>query len=76
MPLRRLSVAGDVGPDTTIVIDHHSRLEDLPELIRVDEYAQWAGISRWLTYELIRRVELPVVRLGRLVRIRREGLSR
>jgi len=49
-------------------------LNELPELLRPEEAAAWLGISRGLIYELAKRGELPSVRLGRLLRIRREGL--
>jgi excisionase family DNA binding protein len=48
---------------------------DLPELLRVEEAAAFLGISKWLTYELAKRGDLPSVRLGRLLRIKRDGLE-
>jgi excisionase family DNA binding protein len=45
------------------------------ELLRVEEAARVLGIGRTKVYELIAREELPVVRLGRAVRIPRVGLS-
>ncbi len=50
-------------------------LSDLPELLRVEEAAKYLGIGRGLAYELARRGDLPSVRLGRLLRIKREGLD-
>jgi excisionase family DNA binding protein len=47
----------------------------LPELLRVEEYAKWAGVSRWLAYEQVKRGQLPHVKIGRLVRIKRDGLQ-
>jgi excisionase family DNA binding protein len=49
---------------------------DLPELLRVEEAAAWCGCSKYLMYELARRGDLPSVRLGRLLFIKREGLER
>jgi excisionase family DNA binding protein len=43
-------------------------------LLRVEEAAAWLDISKGLAYELARRGELPSVKLGRLLRIRRDGL--
>ncbi len=50
-------------------------LADLPQLVRVDEAAIWLGVSRGLVFELCRRGDLRSVRLGRLLRIPREGLT-
>jgi excisionase family DNA binding protein len=56
-------------------INRHKPLLDLPELLRPEEAAAVLGISRWLVYELAKRGELPSVRLGRLLRITRDGLA-
>jgi excisionase family DNA binding protein len=40
------------------------------------EVSAWCSVSRGVVYELIRRNELPSVRLGRLVRVPQEGLAR
>lgn len=45
------------------------------ELLRVEEAARVLGIGRTKVYELIAREELPVVRMGRAVRIPRRSLS-
>ena len=50
-------------------------LVDLPELLRIEEAAAYLGVSKGLAYELARRGELPSVKLGRLLRIRRGGLD-
>jgi excisionase family DNA binding protein len=50
-------------------------INELPELLRVEEAALYLGTSKGLIYELARRGELPSVRLGRLLRIRRDGLD-
>ena len=59
----------------TEAITRTTALSDLPELLRVEEAAQYLGISKWLVYELARRGTLSSVRLGRLLRIKREGLQ-
>jgi excisionase family DNA binding protein len=51
-------------------------LTDLPEHLTVDEAATWLGVGRGLVYELARRGDLQSVRLGRLLRIRRDGLTK
>jgi excisionase family DNA binding protein len=43
--------------------------------LSVDEAAQVLGISRGLTYELVRRGKLPAVRLGRRIVIPRHALD-
>jgi excisionase family DNA binding protein len=50
-------------------------LADLPELLRVEEAAAFLDISKGLVYSLARSGDLPSVKLGRLLRIRREGLE-
>lgn len=37
--------------------------------ISVNETADLLGISRWLAYEQIQRGELPVIRIGRRLRV-------
>jgi hypothetical protein len=49
--------------------------EDLPDLLRVEEFVAASDTSAWLTYELIRRRELPVIRFGRLLRIPKTALT-
>jgi excisionase family DNA binding protein len=48
--------------------------EQLPELLFVEEAAVWLGIGKTLCYELVKSGQLPSVKLGRLVRVKREGL--
>ena len=55
-------------------ITRYTPVEQLPELLFVSEAAVWLGIGRTLTYELVQRGELPSVKLGRLVRVTRDGL--
>jgi len=57
-------------------ITRRTPLADLPALMRIEEYAAWAGIGRGLAYALAKRGDLPTVRLGRLLRVRRDGLER
>lgn len=44
-------------------------------LMRVEEVAQALGIGRSTVFEMIGRRELPVLRIGRLVRIPRHALD-
>jgi len=48
--------------------------DQLPEFLFVAEAAAWLGIGKTLAYDLVQRGKLPAVKLGRLVRVRREGL--
>lgn len=45
-------------------------------LLRVDEVAELLKIGRTRTFELIAAGELPVVRIGRAVRVPRHDLER
>jgi excisionase family DNA binding protein len=53
-----------------------TRLDDLPDLMRVEQAAAYLGISRGLVYELVKKGESQAVKYGRLVRIRRDGLRK
>jgi excisionase family DNA binding protein len=44
-------------------------------LLDVGEVAQVLGIGRTKTYQMMARGELPVIRIGRLVRVPKEGLE-
>lgn len=44
-------------------------------LLTVEEAAQRLGIGRTLAWQLVRKGELPVVRLGRCVRVSRRALE-
>jgi excisionase family DNA binding protein len=57
-----------------VTVTRMTRPEELPELANVDEAAAWLGCSRALVYALVRRRELDGVKLGRLLRIRKESL--
>jgi excisionase family DNA binding protein len=58
-----------------VTITRHTPLTDLPELLRVEEAAAYLGIGKGLAYEMVRRGDLASVRLGRLVRVLRDGLA-
>ena len=44
-------------------------------LLRVEEVSQMLGIGRSTVFEMIARHELPVLRIGRLVRVPRHALD-
>lgn len=56
------------------MITRWARASDLPELLRVDECAQWLNCSTSAVRDLIRREVLPVVHIGRHHRVPREAL--
>jgi len=58
-----------------VTIDRHTPIDQLPELLRVDEAAQWLDCSRGTIYELARQHEDAAARVGRLLRIRRDWLA-
>ena len=47
-----------------------------PVLLRAEEVARMLGVGRSTVYELIVRGQLPVVRIGRLVRVPAAALER
>lgn len=55
-------------------ISRLTALKDLPELLRVPEVAAFYDCSTYAVREMVRRNELPSIRLGRLLRIKRDGL--
>lgn len=46
------------------------------QTVSIEEAATFLGVSRWLAYELVKRGELPTVRLGRRVLVPRAALDR
>jgi excisionase family DNA binding protein len=59
-----------------LTITRQTPFEALPELLSVEEFRAYVGVSRSLAYELIRCGALPAVRFGRLVRVPKAGLQR
>jgi excisionase family DNA binding protein len=52
------------------------RVEDLPDLLTVEEYARFTRRHRGGAYEDVRTGIVPSIRLGRVIRIPREALRR
>ena len=48
------------------------RRSELPEVMTIKDVQEFLKISKNTAYDLIKREEFPVVRLGRLLRINRE----
>jgi excisionase family DNA binding protein len=53
-----------------------SRLPDSPILVRMSEAAKLLSISRSTMYQLVAKGDVPVVRIGRSVRVSRAALDR
>ena len=47
----------------------------MSDLLRVEEAARILGIGRTKAFEMVARRELPVIRMGRLVRVPRAALD-
>lgn len=45
-------------------------------LLRVEEVAEALDVGRWKVYEMVATGELPVIRIGRLVKVPRAALER
>jgi excisionase family DNA binding protein len=56
-----------------VKIDRFTPEDQLPEYMRVTEYAAYRDVSPGAVYEQIKRGELEVERIGRLIRIRRSS---
>ena len=46
----------------------------LPDLLRVEEVAAYLGVSKGVVYDEITRGHLPAIRIGRLLRVPRDGV--
>ena len=57
-------------------ITPHTKIEELPQFLTVEEWRTFMRIGRSSAYDLIRQGILPVIRLGRTVRISREAVMR
>ena len=55
-------------------ITRYTPVGELPELLDVEEFRTWLGIGRSLAYDMLRRHEVPAIKIGRLVRIPRSAL--
>jgi excisionase family DNA binding protein len=56
-------------------IETNYMLTDARLVVTIAEAAKLLGISRSFAYELVKRVQLPVVRLGRRQLVPKESLS-
>ncbi len=51
------------------------RLSEAPDVLTVDQVAELLQVDRKTVYEAIHREEIPVVRLGRAIRVPRHALG-
>jgi excisionase family DNA binding protein len=58
------------------MVTSQTPIEDLPQFLTVEEWRTFMRIGRSSAYDLIRQSILPVIRLGRTVRISREAVMR
>jgi len=57
-------------------ITRHTPVAELPALLRPEEAAAWLNTGLTTVYELARRNPDFAVRLGRLLRVRRDALAK
>jgi excisionase family DNA binding protein len=53
-------------------ITPHTKVEELPQFLTVEEWRTFMRLGRSSAYELIRRGLVPTIRWGRAIRISRE----
>ena len=51
------------------------RENEIPKLLKADEVAETLNIGRSTVYQMLRRNEIPCIRIGRAVRVRQEDLE-
>ena len=56
-------------------IDRFTKFQDLPELLTIEEFRKFLGISRTGAYELCRTGEVPSKRFGRRIFIPKQVLA-
>jgi excisionase family DNA binding protein len=61
--------AGHVRPQAPSAPAEQEKMTHEPLTITVPEAGRRLGISRWAAYQAARRGEIPVVRIGALVRV-------
>jgi excisionase family DNA binding protein len=59
-----------------MLVTPHTKIEDLPQFLTVEEWRTFMRIGRSSAYDLIRQGLVPVIRWGRTVRISREVVMR
>jgi hypothetical protein len=59
-----------------MLITPHTKIEDLPQFLTVEEWRTFMRIGRSSAYDLIRQGLVPVIRWGRTVRLSREVVLR
>lgn len=55
-------------------INRHTKIDELPEMCRVEEAAAFYDCGKGVVYEMVRTGQLASIRLGRLVRIPKSAL--
>ena len=55
-------------------VDRRTPFDALPEFLSPEEFRAYVGISRSTMYDLLRRDEIPHLKLGRCIRIPKSAL--
>jgi excisionase family DNA binding protein len=55
-------------------INRHTPIEALPDMLSPEEFRAYAGIGRSTMYDLLRRGDIPHLKLGRCIRIPKSAL--
>ena len=64
-----------MSPENRLRVDRLTRLRDLPELLTIQEFRDFLGISRTSAYELVRTGEVPCKRFGRRIFVPKQVLT-
>jgi excisionase family DNA binding protein len=59
-----------------MTITRFTPIDQLPEFLRVEEFAIMTGIGKGLAYAQARSGAIPFIKIGRLIRIHRSTLER
>lgn len=59
----------------SIEVSRGTAFDALPDLLTPDEFRAYTGIGRSTMYDLLRREDIPHVRLGRCIRIPKTALN-
>jgi excisionase family DNA binding protein len=58
-----------------VVITRDTKFDQLPEYLTPEELGSYLGLGRGTAYDLLRRGEIPSIRLGRLIRVPKSALT-
>ena len=64
-----------MSADTKPRVSRQTRYDALPDLLRVEEVAAYAGVSKFAVYGAINSGQIPSVKFGRVVRVHKTALA-